>query len=90
MDKVLSKTFIVPPTPSPSKQAVANPDEYFRYTTSFILHNFAYNCNSSISFIDNLVTYQIYWNDSSIRQLFNLKNVMSKIHILNYCTCPET
>ena len=34
-------------------QSVANPDEYFRYTASFILHNFSYNCSSCILFIDN-------------------------------------
>ena len=33
--------------------AVANPDEYFRYTASFICHNVAHNCNSCMSFIDN-------------------------------------
>ena len=29
---------------------MANPDQYFRYTASFICHNFAYNCNSCIAF----------------------------------------
>ena len=31
-------------------QSVANPDQYFRYTASFICHNFAYNCNGCIAF----------------------------------------
>ena len=50
--------------------SVANPDQYFRYTASFKCHNFAYNCNSCTEFHSSIIldTYQIYWNDSSIRQ----------------------
>ena len=83
-------TFIIPGQLSFSKRSVANPDHYFRYTASFICLNFAYNCNSCIAFHLSiiLVTYQIYWNGSFIRQdkknLFNLKNIMTKIIYLSW------
>ena len=57
-------------SPGDISRTVANPDQYFMYTASFICHNFAYNCNNCFAFHLSiiLIACQIYWNDSSIRQ----------------------
>ena len=51
----------------------------FRYTTSFILHNFAYNCNSCISFIDNFSNLNLLesqLHSTGQKNLLNLKKIL--------------
>ena len=74
----------------PCLTPVANPDQYFRYTASFICHNnFAYNCNSCIAFHLSiiLVTYKFTGMIAPfdrVKNLFNLKNIMTKIINLSW------
>ena len=68
--------------------AVTNPDQYFRYTASFICHNFAYNCNSCIAF--HLSTIYLLTKFTGMTApfgrtiCFNLKNIMIKISYLSW------
>ena len=70
---------------------VANPDQYFRCTASFVCHNFANNCNSCIAFhlsiiLDTVLTKFTGMTASFERtkNLFNLKNIMTKKMYLSW------